>query len=92
MRIKDVRQGLHTLLYTQELESGPRPDRATTSGAARLRRDHQAQQCENEFLPISNADYGNRSLCRCRHGVLLVWASQPPYAGGAGARPAHPIS
>jgi hypothetical protein len=40
-----------------------------------------------------DADYGNCSLCWRRHGVLLVLAPPGPLiAGGAGARPDHPIS
>jgi hypothetical protein len=39
-----------------------------------------------------NADYGNRTLCCRSHGMLLVLAPGQLIAGGAGARPDHPIT
>jgi hypothetical protein len=45
------------------------------------------------ILPDIDADYGDRSLLCLSHGVLLVFGDPPSLiAGGAGARPDHPIS
>ena len=45
----------------------------------------------NEFLPMSNADYGYRGLKRLRHGVLLVFGAPCQLRSLAGQEHAGPF-
>src|SRR6202022_1200115 len=58
-------------------------------GAARI----VAHDVERVLADI-DADHGDRGIGCLRHGVLLVFGAPLPasLAGGAGARPDHPIS
>src|SRR6266478_6245615 len=58
-------------------------------GAARI----VAHDVERVLADI-DADHGDRDIGCLRHGVLLVFGAPCPasLAGGAGARPDHPIS